>query len=121
MPATAASTDPSTKVKEITLSVFTPISAATLALNETARIAVPMRVWNTMRCRTIISATDTMMVTTSTYPSDTGPKCSAVPRGSTPNTRGLGPKRYWPPYSRKKLTPMAVMSEFSRGAFRSGR
>ncbi len=36
-------------------------------------------------------------------------------------TRGLGPKTYWPPYSRKKLTPMAVMREFSRGELRSGR
>ena len=46
--------------------MFTPIKEATVALKETARIAVPIRVWKTMRCRPIISATETITVTTST-------------------------------------------------------
>ena len=53
-------------MKEITRSMFTPIKEATVALKETARIAVPIRVWKTMRCRPIISATETITVTTST-------------------------------------------------------
>jgi len=41
--------------------------------------------------------------------------------GSTLKKRGVAPKRYWPPYSSRKLMPMAVMSELSRGELRIGR
>jgi hypothetical protein len=46
--------------------MFTPMSDATVALKETARMAVPIRVWKTIRCRANISATETITVTTST-------------------------------------------------------
>ena len=66
MPAAAASTEPRTKVKLMTKSMFTPISAATDGFQETARIAMPMRVWKTMRWSTIMRASEMTIVTRST-------------------------------------------------------
>ena len=49
MPAAPASAEPRPKVKEMTVSVFTPMSAAAVALLETARIAMPSLVRLTMK------------------------------------------------------------------------
>ena len=62
MPAAPASADPNPNVNEITVSVLTPINAAAVALLETARIAMPMRVRLTMK----LSTTSSRIVTPNT-------------------------------------------------------
>ncbi len=48
MPPAAASAEPSAKVKEITRSLLMPTSEAATGLNDSARMAVPVRVCSTM-------------------------------------------------------------------------
>ena len=74
-----------------------------------------------MRWSTIISTRLVRMVTRSTYPMEMPATTELARCGRTPKARGLGPKRSCPPYSRKKLTPMAVIRAFRRGDPRSGR
>ncbi len=59
MPPAAASADPSAKVKEMIRSLLIPTSEAATGLNDSARMAVPMRVCSTMwrRANSSTSAT----------------------------------------------------------------
>ena len=62
IPAAPANAEPSPKVKEMTASLFTPISAAAVGLLERARMANPMRV----RMTANVSARSKSRVTSST-------------------------------------------------------
>ena len=57
MPPAAASAEPSAKVKEMTRSLLMPTSDAAVGLKDSARMAVPMRVFSTM-CRSANSSSD---------------------------------------------------------------
>ncbi len=102
-------------------SVEMPISLAASRLKDTARMALPVRVFMMKKRSRIISRTDTTITVI----------CSLVRR--TPATRksawgasdgknfGSGPNTSCATFSRKSDTPMAVMSSVSLASRRTGR
>jgi hypothetical protein len=122
-PATAANAEPSANVNEITRLLFTPINAAACWLNETARIAIPIRVRCTNHHNPISNPQVTSGITMSTRDTVAPKKwiCSAGSscgkgRVFAPNTAGC-----WHPNSMSNDTPIAVISTVNFGRFLNGR
>ena len=102
--------------------MFTPISAAAVALFESARIAIPSLVRFTMK----VSATSKEMVTMNAASCVVVIVSAPVPSSArsginSGNDFGSAPKTNCPPYSRNSETPIAVMSTVSFGRARKGR
>ncbi len=121
MPATAASAEPMTKVREITELTLTPIRPATSGFCEVARIARPSRVRCTSHSSpTMMSAASTTIKSCSSFTVAPAKSCGAA--GSS-----VGKEWYWRPHTSIAAfcstmdMPIAVMRAARRGACRNGR
>ncbi len=103
------------------LSVEMPMSFAASRLNETARIALPVRVRRMKKRSASISSTDTTMTVSCSLVMRTCPRRTSARGASDGKNLGSGPKTSWDPFSMKSETPIAVMSSVRRDARRTGR
>ncbi len=122
IPAAAARADPMTKVKEMILSVLMPTSEAVSWEWETALMARPNFVFNTMNSKRIMRIKEVKKTVTCWFVTATWPNWNKATLGMiSGKTLGVAPKTTWPRFSRRRESPTAVMSKFNFGAPRRGR
>ena len=121
-PAAAASAEPRAKVIEMIQSVEMPMRRDASRLNETARIALPVRVFRmkkrsrSIRRKDDDDDRDLLARQAHARDDEVGPRGERRER-----TSGSGPKTSCATFSMKSETPMAVMSSVSRASRRTGR
>jgi hypothetical protein len=109
-------------VPAITRSTGTPISAAACASTDTARIARPKRVRITTSSSPTISTIAVPNTNSWMFDTASVPDAHRFARGHERREElRVGAEQQLPPFSSRSEMPIAVISDASRGAVRSGR